>query len=211
MADPLGYTRREAQHLKNAGATTFSSVGLVAPTASAITNVDDDTGPLGQFTTTSSSGNTAGVVTAFSVLRRAWAPEWVARVKTGASVADVGLWAGLFSASPDNAADPAVHVAGFRYYTSTDGTAFWRCVTKDGTTTTVTTTTVAVTADTAYTLRVDARESGNVRFYINSILVATHTTNLPGSSTPLGWAVRVSTLAAAIKNLKYSRAWLSHA
>lgn len=211
MADPLGYTRREAQHLKNAGATTYTSVGLVAPTASTTTNADDDTAPLGQYATTTTLGNTVGVVTAFSVLRRAWAPEWVARVKTAASVADVGLWAGLFSASPDNAADPAIHIAGFRYYTSTDGTAFWRCVTKDGTTATVTTTTVAVTVDTAYTLRVDGRESGNVRFYINGILVATHTANLPGSSTPLGWAVRLSTLTTAAKNLKYSRAWLSHA
>ncbi len=208
--DYLWRTRRDAYHVKTAGANAALTVGQTAPVGTGTSAaVGDADGDWLDITTTTTLGNTVGYITAFTVMRRDWEPEMVLRIKTPADITSLGYWLGLFSASPDNAADPAIHLAAFRYYTSTDGTAFWRCATKDGTTINVTTTTVAITVNTPYTLRVDCRVAANVKFYINGTLVATHTANLPTATTLLGWGVRVTTLVAAARKIMYSRTWLS--
>jgi hypothetical protein len=53
-------------------------------------------------------------------------------------------------------------------------------------------------------------ESGNVKFYIDDILVTTHTTTLPGNTQNLGHAQNLRTLAASGKNFKISRIFMEH-
>jgi hypothetical protein len=114
-------------------------------------------------------------------------------------------WVGLFSTSPDASGTPNIELAAFRYDTGIDGTAFWRCVTIAGTgtsnETTVTTVAVAVVKHTFCTMLLAA----TVEFYVDDVLVATHTTYLPALATYLAFAVRVVNLASATRATRWGR------
>jgi hypothetical protein len=133
-----------------------------------------------------------------------------------ATITSYRLWVGLFSGSVHTSSDPAVHGAGFRYDTGADGTAFWRTWSNDGTSTgTVTTTSASVVASTAYRLRIHVQDSTysgleQVRFWVNDVLVATHTTNLPLTGFTLIPHVRLTTLTAAARGIAWGRIALSH-
>ena len=66
------------------------------------------------------------------------------------------------------------------------GSPNWKCVTINASTRTFTTTSVAVSATTFVKLRIEINANAtSVDFYIDNILVATHTTNIPATSTAL--------------------------
>ncbi len=136
-------------------------------------------------------------------------PVGTCRLMTDASaVTSTRLWVGLTSAELGSlaVAPTTQHVAGFRYDTGLDGTAFWRTVTSNGTSATTTTTTTAIAANTAYELVAEVNSAGTaIRFWINGALVATHTATLPGASTALGCTARLRTLAAASRALRLGR------
>ena len=140
-------------------------------------------------------------------------PIWVARVKTGNPVTSLRMWVG-FNSNERNAmrasGNPTGSTAAFRYDTSVDGTAFWRCVTYDGATATTTTTTVAVAADTTYIMAIDMSTPGTVNFLINGTVVATHNTNLPVATDFLDWLVICRTLNATAKSIALSVVNMSH-
>lgn len=140
------------------------------------------------------------------VVHTNWYPmslEW--RYQSGATLTNGRWWIGCFSATPETSDDPAVSGFGFRYATATDGTAYWRCWSNDGSGGgTVTATTVAVASNTAYTFRVDVVSTSEIRYYIAGTLVATHTTNLPGATTDLIPRCTVRTLNAAIKSVRWA-------
>lgn len=199
------------------GGTTLVTTGTAAPTV-ATTNVTaaaDDTadGAGVSYTTTAASGVDTGVISAFGVVQSRWAPLFYTRITTDASaITSTRLWAGLTSAElAALAADPTTqHVAAFRYDTGLDGTEFWRTVTTGGTASTVTTTTVAIAAATSYELLVEGNSAGTAyRFFVNGVLAATHTTNLPTTTTALGYLVRLRTLAASARALRLGRLALS--
>lgn len=168
-----------------------------------------------KWATTAVGGNANGGTVAFGA-NRTWGGEYECDVRTSvlAALTDVGIWCGLFAAAlnPDNNYLPVSHYAAFRFYTrrsSTDATAidntnFWRCVTVDGVAATTTTTTQSIAADTRYKLRIKLT-STNVLFYINDVLVATHTTNLPGATQNLTWRTSVTNLNAAAQDIRISR------
>jgi hypothetical protein len=207
---PLEYDQRRWFHQINAQAATYESYG--PPTAlsgvggSSGSNADADGYWIG-IQTTGVINNSSGIIPAvYSVgPTRDQEAVFVARIKTGTDITNVRYWVGLTGIDPRTSADPAgAHLASFRYDTSVDGTAFWRCCTKDGTTINVTASAVAIAVSTAYNLRIETNGT-NVKFYINDVLVHTSTTNLPGASAAMSPNVSVTTLAAAIKNWKYSR------
>jgi hypothetical protein len=177
--------------------------------------VHDDASGNGQFvqyTSNAAIDSDAGwLSSAFSQTRRTY--EWIydAFIKTGGDITNVRIWIGMFSATPMTAADPAIHATAFRYDTVADGTAFWRTYTNDGTTTgTVTTTTTAIAIDTTYRLRIVwATGTGTVRFYINGVLVGTHTTDLPATTTNVSHVEQVRALAAASKVIRIGGIWVS--
>ncbi len=85
------------------------------------------------------------------------------------------------SGSSPSTGDPA---AGIFFKHNDDISANWQVVTRNSSTSTTTTTTIAVTADQWYKLRFVVNAAGNsVEFYIDDVLVATHTTNIPTSTT----------------------------
>jgi hypothetical protein len=204
---------------QNAGLTTIAQVGFsTAPTVNtpgAAAAVHDDSSGNGQFieyATTAVIDSDAGwLSSAFTQTRRSYRCSYNAWIKTGGSIANVRIWVGMFSATPMASADPVISAAGFRYDTVADGTVFWRTYTNDDTTTgTVTTTTTAIAADTTYRLGIVVDSaSTTVRFYINGILVATHTTDLPVTTNSLSHIEQVRTLAAASKVIRVGGVWVS--
>lgn len=215
----LAQVHRRSMHVAApGGGTTLVTTGTAAPTV-ATTNItaaadDTATGPKTSYTTTAASGVDAGVISAFGIVQRAWVPYMYTRISTDASTITstrlaVGLVSAEIAADAGPAATGAYAVAAgawFRYDTGVDGTAFWRTVTSDGTTATVTTTTSAITANNSYELIIEVNGAGtSIRFWVAGSLVATHTANLPGSSTALGYTARLRTLAAAARALRFSR------
>jgi hypothetical protein len=62
----------------------------------------------------------------------------------------------------------------------------WKCYTRGASVTTRTNTSIPVVAGQWYKLRIDINAAGNsVTFYIDGTLVATHTTNIPATTTAL--------------------------
>ena len=105
-----------------------------------------------------------------------------------------------------------IRAAAFRYYTSVDTTAFWRAVTRDGTgaSATISTTTFPITFGTAYQMNIDCSVGVDCKFYINGILVATHTTALPASGQTMGYAARVTNLLSTARNIRWTRLSITH-
>ena len=212
--DALETARRHSLHQKDVGATTITSFGHAAPTSSATTSsADDADAPWLNHATGTVSGNNSGLLSAnYTHVQRGWEAEFVTLVRIDPSlITTVRNWVGLFSGDPSASSMPAVHLVGFRYDTGVDGTAYWRACSSNGSTSTVVATSVAVVANAVYLMRiVCSNVTGDVRFYINGLLVATLNTNLPTASQGLGYAVRVTTLAAAARNIKWSRIHVLH-
>lgn len=140
----------------------------------------------------------------YSCTRRDWKPIFETLVKTYSDLTNSRIWAGLFSATPFGSATPSIHLAAFRYDTGADGTAFWRCVTDNGSgSPTVTTTSIAIAVSTKYSLRIECGAS-DIKFYINDVLAATHTTTLPTSTQLLGGEIGVNPLSGV------RQMWINH-
>jgi hypothetical protein len=212
-------TKRFCQWMSNNAATTVTNstgFNLGASTGGTITNADANDGLWLNFATAASTNAVAHLSfnSGGPIYKRQWLPDLVQRVKTGGDVTNVRYWIGFFSgASGDLSATPtSTDYAGFRYDTSTDGTAFWRCVSDDNSSpasATTTTTTVAVAIDTPYHFRVDMDASA-VRFSINNALVATHATNIPTLTTGLMCRTGLTALAASARSFRISRVALWH-
>ena len=194
------------------GANAFTQVGnpQTYSGAGSTANAADADGEYLAFTTSTSAGDAQKrIASVLTTTRRDRSPEIVCHMKTGASIANVRVWAGFFNSDPTLTATPAAAHAGFRYDTTADGTAFWRTSTHDGATQEVQTTTVAIAANTKYRLRIEFGVS-DVKFYVDDVLVATHSTNIPGSTTALGEAWTFVNLSAASRSAKLSRLWMRH-
>lgn len=209
--------KREMQWLKDPGAATAQTLGFAAaPTIEGTaTSQDGASSPAMNFASGASSGDVAGLVSpSFTVVRRQWEPEIAFQVRTVASSITVArYWVGLFSADIKTVSTPTTqHVAAFRYADDVDGTAFWRCVTCDGSSNVQSTTTgVAVATGVDYLFEVHASESpGEVRFFINGLQVASHATHRPGGTQFLGYGARVTTLEAVAKSIRVGRVALLH-
>lgn len=209
-----GITRKVMSHwqrclrswLSDPSAATITNQGfLAAPTTSGTVSSSPGTNRnMIAFTTAGASGDTGGVISAaFTYTRRAYEPTLIQAVRTQASIADVRIWVGFFGASPTGSSTAPANTAAFRYDTGVDGTAFWRTVTSDATTPTVTATSVAIATGTEYVLRIEMSAS-SVEFFIDDVLVNTHTTNLPVSTTTVGIGAVITALAAAAKGLRWA-------
>lgn len=204
---------------QNANATTLNQVGFAtAPTVNspgagaAVHNDSSGNGQFIEYATGATLNNDAGwISSAFTQTQRIYRYTHDMWIKTGADIANVRYWMGMFSATPMAASDPAVHAAAFRYDTAVDGTAFWRTYTNDAVSTgTVTTTTTAIAINTAYRLRIVwAVGTATVRFYVNGVNVANHTTDLPTTTQDLGHIEQVRALAAANKVVRIGGIWVS--
>lgn len=175
------------------------SVAYVVPTASL---------PAYRRVTTSTTINTDGYVYIIAATNNPFydARSWHFRVVAAInSTADVRMIIGMCaSAGYGHFAStlPASSVV-FRYDTAAGDTS-WKCITKDGTT--ATTTDSAVPADTnLHQFDIIFDDSTNTyTFYIDGVLKATHTTNLPVASTQSYAVAGVRTLVATAKEFWYT-------
>lgn len=204
--------RREWQYLANPTLATGTVVGLAtAPTLSGtVSNQDAQTRPFVRHVTGTTSGNSAGVLSGFDVVRSGWQSKTAFVIQTGASITSGRWWFGFTTADLTGVATPTTqNVAAFSYDTGRDGTVFWRTVTNDGVgAATVTATTTAIATATVYNLRIEMNGATNVLFYINDTLVNTHTTTLPDLNLPLGFQMSATTLttgAGTAKRFEWSR------
>lgn len=112
-------------------------------------------------------------------------------------------WGGFFSSlGSTTAADPAGHFAAFRYRNGTD-TNFQACV-KDGTTIAVTDTGVAFDNG-WHDFEVYTFDGGVTwLFYIDGVLVATHTTNVPTTTQSLGFMNYLSAISSSAREHRAS-------
>lgn len=171
---------------------------------------DDDDGHWLRRTTGASTDGDAGETANLGNLARiTYLPQLTVKMKTHTSIAVCRLWVGFFAGSPMASDDPAMHGMGFRYAPATDGTAFWRTWTNDGSGGgTVTTTGQSIVVSTIYHLAIKVVSTSSVEFYISTdggvtyILVATHTANLP--STGMDYYCAIRTLENVDKGIQHS-------
>ena len=144
--------------------------------------------------------------------RTNWFPARLTfRFQTGATLTSLRFHVGAYSSTPMASAGPAVHGCGFRYDTGSDLTAFWRTWTNDGSGSGSTqTTTVAVSSQTDYTLEIEIVSTTEIKFYINGVLHATHTSDLPGATTTLFPRCMVRTLTTSVRSVRWSWFHMQH-
>ena len=160
------------------------------------------------YNTTASTDNDAGWDcngTNPMQVRTNWHPgRLVYRVQTGATITTIRVWVGAFSSSPVASSDPAVHGACFRFDTSAGSVNWWTWSNDGSGGGTLTNTGVTPASHTAYTLEIEIISTAEIRFYIDGALVATHTTNLPGSTTSLIPHCKVRTLANSVRSIRWA-------
>lgn len=205
--DPVDYTDRWWIHQADLDAVAYVTVNqdFTAFAGTGSSASDDDTdGRWIRNTSGAVSGNTAQLQSiSGNNQRRRWNTIHVCRLKTYTDVTSSRIWCGLFTNAPESTDDPTGNLAAFRFSTGASDTNWMACV-KDGSTLNPQSTGVAVATDTMYLLRVET-DASEVRFFINSTLVYTHTTNLPSIDTAMGYHVGVTTLTGSARSLRYCR------
>ncbi|MBI3320356.1 MAG: hypothetical protein HYZ89_07220 [Candidatus Omnitrophica bacterium] len=205
-ADFIPRPNKRKFFLTTATATTYTSVGV-----SSITNTGTQTNSNDSKTTwtnhrASASAGSSGSVrsTAFTLVRRAHDPLFIAHVRTGADITNLRIWVGLMSTTTSNS--DTLNGQGFAFRYSSAVGPNWFAVTRDGTTQTATDTGLAVAASTDYLLRFDVNSAaGTVKFTVNGGNSTTLSTNLPAAATDLGFVVIAYTTTATNKDLAISR------
>jgi hypothetical protein len=170
--------------------TTFDAFGILlaafVPTGTTA-NADNTVCPfISVQNTVATTGQVASAATLAAYVRRDWEAQLLCHVALGATITTQRFWCGLASGSPSGSDTPAVHLAAFRGSTGAGDTNF-QCVTDNGSgTPTITDSGVAIAANGDYIFEiVTSSDNADVLFYINHVLVATHTTLLPGATTYL--------------------------
>lgn len=203
---------------QNPNLNTLSNIGYsTAPTvntpgaAAVVHNDASGNGQYIEYATGATLNAAAGwIAPTFDQTQRIYRYIYDAYIKTGADVTNVRFWIGLFSATPMASATPAINATAFRYDTAADGTAFWRIVTIDGTTTNAQATTQSIAANTVYHFRIVwLTGTATVHFLINGVDVGSSATNIPVTTTNMGHVEQVRALAAANKVIRVGGIWVS--
>lgn len=197
------------------GGTTVDARGVAAPTNNQTpTNVQDARGDWLNFQTAAVVSSIAG-----------WTPGGAAFTNTSLQVGPIvqaivefplaadrtnagQIWVGLVSGAVAIAAN-LNGLSGVAFLLRSTDTN-WQVAVNNGAATAPATVDsgVAAAAATRYTLRIDASDPANVRFWINGVFVSLQTANLPAVATPLGLVVATANGAAATtqRTLRISQA-----
>lgn len=201
------------QIVPNPNATTWQTVLLGSPTATADTtaNADAAAGAAIQLNTTAVSGNVASLVAgAGGNPRGDWGWDlagWIGR--PSGQLSSFRIWFGLFASTPSGSSNPSgISGAGIVY--ATDLGANLRAWSNDGTTTGTTTNTgIANTEGVLQQWRI-ASDGTNVTFYVDDVLAATHTSEHPDASTYHTVGVYCTTTTNAARGVQIGRIALVH-
>lgn len=204
------YTRCYGYVYKNTGATTASTVGLVAPTLTATVATNDQTsGAFVQHTSAATANSPTGLISsAFTQFRRDYEPDWYAVIRTGADISSVVLNVGLTSAAFDTNRAPNRYEMKFAFHTGVTGETTWQTITNNnsGAGQSKKDTGVTVSTNTTYTMRIVCNTANaDVKFYINGNLVTTHTGSLPTATQGLGYGIRVSPITGVARVINWGK------
>lgn len=199
------------------GNVSISTVGATANatvTAGTSSFVADARGGWERINTGAVSGNSASIVSSVALVWLDWEPHFMMTLRTGASVAAMRMWIGLWSALPSDA-DVSVRAGvGFRFSTVAGDTGFTP-VTFDGTTQTLGSTLSTVAASEEYVLSIRLIAGGTSAEFIvlrkSTWTVSTGTLSI--GSGARGQALLAvfpvnRTQAAAVKTIDVSRLYL---
>lgn len=160
--------------------------------------VNDDVGWL---------GNTANVT------RRGYNPTYYAVCRIGGSIASARFFIGLSDISPMSGGLWGIaSLMGFRFDTAIPDASNWLAVTSDAGgngTEIVTDTGVAIAINTSYRFKIVVVSATLVQFYINDVLVATHVSRIPASTTNLGVFAAVRSIGSSGRAIAVGRMLLS--
>ena len=156
---------------------------------------------------TGAAGFVGAAATSFRTTRKPVLESIIMPGQAAGDLTNIRLRFGLYAVTPPTTDAYVGNCAGFRYCPGADGTAFWRTETADGAAATVNATSVAIAINTEYKLMIDAFDPTSIKFYINDLLVATHTTNLPSTTADLLYQLQSNETAAAAINLLFYRFW----
>ncbi len=205
-ADFIPRPNKRKFFLTTATATTYTSVGVSSISNTGTqTNSNDSKTTWTNHRTSASIGSSASVrSTAFTLVRRAHDPMFIAHVRTGADITNLRIWAGLMSTTQSNSDTLNGQGVAIRYSSGVGPN--WFATTRDGTTQTATDMGLAAAASTDYLLRFDVNSAaGTVKFTINGGNATTLSANLPAAATDLGFVVIAYTTTATNKDLAISR------
>jgi hypothetical protein len=197
---PAPYAQRTGYAFGNL--TNVTSSGSEPPTGTQATVLNDATA--GVLVRASSA--VSGTVCSWR-FTNLWAaigdhnPTWRCRLRIG-TITSVRFWAGLGPNVGLNADAPAANNALFRFSTVAGDTGFGSFTTTSGAVATSNLNLNTVNAGQFYNLRITVRSAGTAYdFYIDDVLVATHTTNLPATSTAVLCHGTITPQVAALRTL----------
>lgn len=198
----------------DAGASTVSAVGMPAPTLSGtLTGISwnqDQRGPMLRHITGSAINDRAGVLPpSMNVVRAGWRPRLSGVVWPNQLETTQRVWFGLFASDPALNTLPTFDHAGFLYNPSVVST--WQCSSGDGSAANQQDS--GVLQNTAFPKRLELEVdtvAGTIQFWIDGVLVATKTTNLPRTTVDLGYAIQLTTTSAEARQFYWGRMNLEH-
>ncbi len=204
------YTRNYGYVYKNTGATTASTVGLLAPTLTATVATNDQTsGSFVQHTSAATINSPTGLISSsFTQFRRDYEPDFYAVVRTGADISSLAFNVGLTSAAFDTNRAPNRYEIKFAFHTGVSGETTWQTITNNnsGAGQSKQNSGVTVATNTIYKMRIVCNTANaDVKFYIDGNLVTTHTNALPTSTQGLGYGIRVSPITANARVINWSK------
>lgn len=191
------------------GVNTFQSVAVTLNTPIGTQSTTDAVeGPWHGFTTGGTSGDAAGVDSDAAAWID-WDPTIIMHMGDCAGTTTRRIWCGLFSSTPSASDDPAINGCGFRY-SSAASDANWQTWSNDGSSGgTINDSGVVFTITTPYKMEMRCT-SGEIEYYIDDALVATHSTNLPTSGIELSMFFRITTLTNATRAMSIGKYELWH-
>lgn len=162
------FSRQKWGYMRPAGvtATTFTAVGLTAPTASGTAAASAQTEDrFIQYTSAATTNQSAGIwQNAMAQTRGNYRPKLTTRIRTDSTIDNRRIWVGLTNAKldgTDGTGALATRYVGVRYSTAAGDTE-WQCASGDGTTGSVVSTGVTVVTSTAYDIMVDWSVNGTL-------------------------------------------------
>lgn len=193
------------QAVRNSSDLSFQGLRTHPATEGAFTSVDDSTGIWHQYAGTSTSS-------IHDPLFDEWLAGWVIdetfRIRTDPTSVDQSvIWVGLFDFHPGYETDPIYkNIAAFRYDYNQDGVKWSTYSCGAGALAEEKATTVDCDANTEYKLRIYLNPGiPVVYFYINDVLVNTHTSRVPTINDRLGYYAGVDAYVGSTKALLFSR------
>lgn len=209
VANDRPRSARQMALYPNAGATTVSAVGIVAPVLSGTRTAQAYTfdGSMLQHFTDATINAVAGVLPpAMNLLQRGWNPRLSAKVNA-VPQSDHRAWVGMFASDPALFGAPTFDHAGFLYDSAYGPN--WQTSTGDGSAAVRLDSGVVVSGSQRLEIDVDAL-SGTTRFWIDGVLVKTTTNTPPRYGVNMGYALRVTAKTANARRIIWGWITMGH-